>query len=424
MYWVVSVIFVTRRGGKGGVWCERCRAKQAAIWSVATGFVGWWGFPWGPIYTTRALYLNAIGGKQDKGENAALLRMVGFQLYEGAKPQAALTAIEESIKLEKHEATSQFADMLRSMGDTHPPRGFKKLKIVTALPSLAMVSLLMLAIFYYANQPTGYAERYSGTSGSAPASAVVPTPSNTSARDKVNSLVEQLAVEVHANATPAGTRQEGTNTIHDYQLDRAKYQPSSFYNISSEIRPFLNDQAANSDGFVTSAYFNAEMMGLSVAILNGFDAGTDVSNLVDQVRTLGRDERTSDWLHANGGFANLLSLETTLDKMVKQPHTGVTHQQAEEMLKSFDNEIQEAEARIKEARAEGDTADEHTWVEAHNHSVTLYNNLLTSEKHRQVLYQKADVGFNKCLDSKILLSKFQEVNITNDAAQIEALPEN
>jgi len=31
-------------------------------YSVLSLFLGWWGFPWGPIYTVQALWHNAIGG--------------------------------------------------------------------------------------------------------------------------------------------------------------------------------------------------------------------------------------------------------------------------------------------------------------------------------------------------------------------------
>jgi hypothetical protein len=31
-------------------------------YSILSLFLGWWGFPWGPIYTVQALWNNAIGG--------------------------------------------------------------------------------------------------------------------------------------------------------------------------------------------------------------------------------------------------------------------------------------------------------------------------------------------------------------------------
>lgn len=31
-------------------------------YSVLSLFFGWWGFPWGPIYTVQALWNNVIGG--------------------------------------------------------------------------------------------------------------------------------------------------------------------------------------------------------------------------------------------------------------------------------------------------------------------------------------------------------------------------
>jgi len=40
--------------------------------------LGWWGFPWGPIYTIEALFTNLGGGKDVTAEVVASLRARGF----------------------------------------------------------------------------------------------------------------------------------------------------------------------------------------------------------------------------------------------------------------------------------------------------------------------------------------------------------
>ncbi len=37
--------------------------KHSLGFTIMTIFLGWWGIPWGPIYTIGALYSNLSGGK-------------------------------------------------------------------------------------------------------------------------------------------------------------------------------------------------------------------------------------------------------------------------------------------------------------------------------------------------------------------------
>ena len=44
------------RGGQSGL-------KHSIGFTILTFIMGWWGIPWGPIYTVGALYTNLSGGK-------------------------------------------------------------------------------------------------------------------------------------------------------------------------------------------------------------------------------------------------------------------------------------------------------------------------------------------------------------------------
>ena len=37
--------------------------KHSIGYTLLTSFIGWWGIPWGPIYTIGSLYTNLSGGK-------------------------------------------------------------------------------------------------------------------------------------------------------------------------------------------------------------------------------------------------------------------------------------------------------------------------------------------------------------------------
>jgi hypothetical protein len=38
------------------------RVAKGLRWSLLTLLIGWWGIPWGPIYTVQSLWLNLNGG--------------------------------------------------------------------------------------------------------------------------------------------------------------------------------------------------------------------------------------------------------------------------------------------------------------------------------------------------------------------------
>ena len=75
---VFSVIFVTWRGGHQGIFCSKCGAKQAYKDSLRTWLLGWWGIPWGPIYSGQAIFSNMFGGKQPALNNFRILSWQAF----------------------------------------------------------------------------------------------------------------------------------------------------------------------------------------------------------------------------------------------------------------------------------------------------------------------------------------------------------
>jgi hypothetical protein len=56
-------------------------------WTVLSMLVGWWGIPWGVIYTIQTLYTNCMGGKDVTAE--VLGSVVGAQRAAGIMAKAA-----------------------------------------------------------------------------------------------------------------------------------------------------------------------------------------------------------------------------------------------------------------------------------------------------------------------------------------------
>ncbi len=75
---VKSFIVLTTREPIQGIFCSDCAGKKALKASGITWIFGWWGFPWGPIYSLQAIFTNMFGGKQPKNINA---RLAAYQAW-------------------------------------------------------------------------------------------------------------------------------------------------------------------------------------------------------------------------------------------------------------------------------------------------------------------------------------------------------
>src|SRR5438876_758130 len=97
-YAASAVFFSVRRVGSSGIFCAACRRKEAIKWSLLTAVLGWWGVPWGPIFTIQTLVRNARGGRQDKNLNAELLKAAGEALAARGETSEAIRALEASAR--------------------------------------------------------------------------------------------------------------------------------------------------------------------------------------------------------------------------------------------------------------------------------------------------------------------------------------
>lgn len=106
--YTISVILMTFRRGSGGVYCSSCRKKEGVKWTLVSAVMGWWGFPWGPIYTLQAIGRNSSGGYQDSELNGELLQAVAVELIERGDKPGAIEALEESLRLHDDGNARQF----------------------------------------------------------------------------------------------------------------------------------------------------------------------------------------------------------------------------------------------------------------------------------------------------------------------------
>src|SRR3989442_6856386 len=71
-YEVKSFIFMTRRTPIQGIFCSGCAERKCLRATAITWMFGWWGFPWGLIYSPQAIFANLRGGERPPNANARL----------------------------------------------------------------------------------------------------------------------------------------------------------------------------------------------------------------------------------------------------------------------------------------------------------------------------------------------------------------
>jgi hypothetical protein len=99
IFWcVISLIFVTSRRTMQGVFCPLCAQKRAVQASAITWLLGWWGFPWGPIWTIGALCTNLKSGTQPADVNAQILGRQTLYFWDKGRPDLAAAAVDQALR--------------------------------------------------------------------------------------------------------------------------------------------------------------------------------------------------------------------------------------------------------------------------------------------------------------------------------------
>ena len=103
---VKSFLVVTVRKPIAGVFCSDCAQKQSLKASAVSWLLGWWGFPWGPLYTAHALVTNMFGGTKPPMENARMLGYQAYYFYATGRPDLARSLVDIAINFSKKIPTA------------------------------------------------------------------------------------------------------------------------------------------------------------------------------------------------------------------------------------------------------------------------------------------------------------------------------
>jgi hypothetical protein len=74
VFWEIkSFVLITYRSPVQGIFCPVCAENKALRATGVTWLLGWWGIPWGPLYSVHAIFSNLFGGEKPALVNARIL---------------------------------------------------------------------------------------------------------------------------------------------------------------------------------------------------------------------------------------------------------------------------------------------------------------------------------------------------------------
>lgn len=144
--YTISPILLTMKRAYVGAWCPRCAGLKLFQAGLITWLLGWWGLPWGPIYSFGCLIDIWRGGERPREANAVLQGRQALAFFiRGQKDLAANLLATAQSQAQNAELKQWLAAMAKEIG---PPK--RRLR-PTARWSVARMAtfapLIVLAIF-------------------------------------------------------------------------------------------------------------------------------------------------------------------------------------------------------------------------------------------------------------------------------------
>lgn len=171
---VVSVVLVTTRIPVQGLFCSSCGRSAALRASLISSVAGWWGVPWGPIYTFWEICRNGFGGSRETASEEGLMmhNALAFALNGNERLAFGLARnLQESPNAQTSGWAVKFIDALRQSGCEEPPVRLKnpwRLRVQDVAAHAGLLLTVPLAAFLLVYQ--------AGTSSAAPADAAPTMP--------------------------------------------------------------------------------------------------------------------------------------------------------------------------------------------------------------------------------------------------------
>ena len=180
---VVSVIFATYRKPIQGLFCSSCATKSAWKANAITAVAGWWGFPWGPIYTVIEGFKNARGGSTETAQNEKALLRNAVAFASQGDPKLAYALAEKVSRSPITDRAARARDFMRLLEaregnqQGHTLDDPWRMSTLTTCGQLAVLSVVPLALMaLVASSDATKSSSQAIATQTPPALPTVPTP--------------------------------------------------------------------------------------------------------------------------------------------------------------------------------------------------------------------------------------------------------
>ena len=113
--YVFSIVVLTFQRVFSGCWCRVHRVPRWLAATLISSIIGWFGIPFGLIFTPISLLHLARGGIEDKNTNGRILRSIGEEKYRKGDLQGAIRCFEASLLyVDQPEVNEQLRALYRS----------------------------------------------------------------------------------------------------------------------------------------------------------------------------------------------------------------------------------------------------------------------------------------------------------------------
>lgn len=172
IFYEVKSFLITKRKIIEGIFCSVCAEEKATKALMKTWLFGWWGIPYGPLYSLEAIFINLLGGKKPSYVNANLLaqqayffassgredlaRAVSFEALRFVEKSDAMKSSDNSMADSSTQLKNEIEIFLESLGEGDKIIRLKNSWIALQRPlRFQLFVALVIGVFLWNILPTG-----------------------------------------------------------------------------------------------------------------------------------------------------------------------------------------------------------------------------------------------------------------------------